>query len=176
VTAKNQYPCSISIAFRSPPKRKSTPPEVDLEKLCAFCCKEVDGSAAMDEHVRQRHLEAAFVCRLCSGKTRYDTDLLAVADHLRKEHGKDDVDGDEMKDYVHFPSNLRCIKCNMCGLLAHGQSEAELELHFNIFHEDVAFSTRHLDYLCRLCMKSGQNDSAKELDDHLLDRHPDETK
>ena len=75
-----------------------------------------------------------------------------------------------------FYRSLICIKCNLCGLLCHGQKEEDLELHFNVFHEDVKFSTQHLDYLCRICMIAGQNDSLNELKDHLYNAHPDEVK
>lgn len=87
------------------------------------------------------------------------------------DHGKGELDNEEVKDYTRYPRDLICIKCNMCSLLCHAQKEEDLELHFKIFHEDCDFSTQHLDYLCRLCMISGQNDSLKEVQEHIYQHH-----
>ena len=176
---------SIFLRSRSPkrapgsPRVKSEPVEIDLEKHCMFCCKQLESKSHMDEHVRQRHLEMAFVCRLCdTGSLHYEPDLPSIKDHLREDHGKDDddLDDENVKDFTRYPKSLICIKCNLCGLLCHGQREEDLELHFKIFHDDSTFSTQHLDYICRICMISGQHDSLKELKDHMYDTHPDDVK
>jgi len=159
------------------PKRKSSPVPIDLERHCVFCCKEVETKSLMDKHVRERHLEMAFICRLCeTGNIHYEPDLPSIKDHLKEDHGKEEMDNEDVKDYTRYPRSLMCIKCNLCGLLCHGQKEEDLELHFKVFHEDVQFSSQHLDYLCRICMMTGQNDSVNELKDHLFNRHPDEMK
>merc|ERR1719433_2470856 len=148
----------------SVPKRKSSPVPIDLDRQCNFCNKEVESKTLMEAHVRQRHLEMAFICRLCeTGNIHYETDLPSIKDHLKEVHGKDELDNEDVKDYTRYPRSLMCIKCNLCGLLCHGQKEEDLELHFKVFHEDVQFSSQHLDYLCRICMMTGQNDSVNEL-------------
>jgi predicted small metal-binding protein len=161
----------------APPKRDSSPVPIDLDRQCNFCNKEVESKALMEAHVRQRHLEMAFICRPCeTGNIHYEPDLPSIKDHLREDHGKDDLDNEDVKDYTRYPRSLMCIKCNLCGLLCHGQKEEDLELHFKVFHEEAHFSTQHLDFLCRICMISGQNDSLNELKDHLYNSHPDEVK
>ena len=127
--------------------------------------------------MRQRHLDVAFVCRLCDvGDHHYDPDLPSMKKHLRTEHSKDDLDNEDLMDYVRYPKNLACIRCNMCGLRCHAQEVRDLEMHFTIAHEESDFNTGHLDFLCRLCMEPGQNDSMNELKDHVYDRHPEEAK
>lgn len=82
--------CFIILLLRSPPppRRKAVavqPVDIDLDKHCVFCCKEMDSSSQMDDHVRQRHLETAFVCRLCdTGNHHYEADLPAIKDHLKE--------------------------------------------------------------------------------------------
>jgi len=160
-----------------PARRKSSPVNIDMDRQCVFCNKEVESKSLMEAHVRQRHLEMAFICRLCeTGNIHYEPDLPSIKDHLNQDHGKDDLDNEDVKDYTRYPRSLMCIKCNLCGLLCHGQKEEDLELHFKVFHEEAHFSTQHLDFLCRICMISGQNDSLNELKDHLYNAHPDEVK
>ena len=60
--------------------------------------------------------------------------------------------------------------------MCHAQKVEDLELHFNVAHPGSKFSDSHLDFLCRLCMHSGQNDTIEELKDHLYEKHPDEMK
>lgn len=99
-----------------------------------------------------------------------------MKDHLKEDHDKDDLNDEDVKDFTRYPKSLACIKCNLCGLLCHGQKEEDLEFHFKIYHEDSNFSTQHLDFICRICMITQQHDSMKELKDHLYDRHPDDMK
>ena len=145
---------------------------VDLEKQCSYCSKEIESKSKMDDHVRQRHLDVAFVCRLCdTGNHHYEPDLVAMKIHLKEVHEKED-DEDPM-DFVRYPKNLICIKCNLCGLLCHAQKTSDVELHFNIAHEELDFSSSHLQYLCRLCMSQGEFETMDEVRDHLEDKHPD---
>ena len=137
----------------------------------------MDTQGQMDDHVRQRHLDVAFVCRLCdTGTHHYEPDLPSIKDHLKEDHNKDDLDNEDVMDFVRFPRNLVCIKCNLCGLHSHAQKEEDMELHFNVVHGDSKYSSSHLDFLCRLCMLTGRNDTSEELKDHLFDKHPDEMK
>lgn len=165
-------------AGSGPPRRQSSPVNIDLDQHCVFCSKaEMESKSIMEAHVRQRHLEMAFICRLCeTGNIHYEPDLPSIKDHLKEDHSKDDLDNEDVKDYTRYPRSLLCIKCNLCGLLCHGQKEDDLELHFKVYHEEVHFSTQHLDFLCRICMISGQNDSQHELKEHLYNSHPDEMK
>ena len=58
----------------------------------------------MEAHVRQRHLEMAFICRLYeTGNIHYEPDLPSIKDHLREDHGKDDLDNEDVKDYTRYP-------------------------------------------------------------------------
>jgi len=167
---------------RSPAERSRevSPVEINLETHCVYCCKQVDNKSEMGDHVRKRHLDSSFVCRLCETGDKgfhFESDLPSAKDHLKHDHNKDDLDNeDDIMDYFRFPKNLYCIKCNLCGLMCHAQKVEDLELHFNVVHPGSKFSSSHLDFLCRLCMTSGQNDTMEELKDHLYDKHPDEMK
>ena len=58
----------------------------------------------MENHVRQRHLEMAFICRLCeTGNIHYEPDLPSIKDHLKEDHSKDDLDNEDVKDYTRYP-------------------------------------------------------------------------
>ena len=139
-----------------------------------YCCKQIEDKDEMEEHVRKRHLDVAFVCRLCeTGSHHFEPDLPSAQAHLKDAHGKDELDLEETMDYFRFPKNLVCIKCNLCGLLCHAQKVEDLEMHFNICHPGTKFSESHLDFLSRLDMKSGQFDAVEELEDHLQRKYPD---
>jgi hypothetical protein len=153
--------------------RASSPVIIDPEKQCSYCCKQLETRSKIEEHIRNRHLDVTFVCKLCdSGEHHYEPDLRSMKHHLRDKHDKT---GDS-SEYIRYPTNLQCIKCNMCGLMFHAQKISDLELHFNLAHPDCDFSDGHLDYLCRLCMSTGQNDTMDELRQHLEDEHPEELK
>ena len=77
-------------------------------------------------------------------------DLVSMKKHLKESHDKEDIDNEDPMDFVRYPKNLICIKCNMCGLLCHAQKISEVELHFNIAHEELDFNGSHLQFLCRL--------------------------
>ena len=156
--------------------REVSPVEINLETHCVYCCKQVDNPKEMGDHVKKRHADSSFVCRLCDGI--FEPDLPSAKNHLKRDHDKDESELglDQIMDYFRFPKNLSCIKCNLCGLMCHAQKVEDLELHFNVVHPGSKFSSSHLDFLCRICMSSGQNDTMEELKDHLYDKHPDELK
>merc|ERR1719411_654075 len=90
--------------------------------------------------------------------------------HLKESHDKEDIDNEDPMDFVRYPKNLICIKCNMCGLLCHAQKISEVELHFNIAHEELDFNESHLQFLCRICTK--EYESLDDVKDHLEEVHP----
>ena len=64
----------------------------------------MESKSIMEAHVRQRHLEMAFICRLCeTGNIHYEPDLPSIKDHLREDHSKDDLDNEDVKDYTRYP-------------------------------------------------------------------------
>jgi len=168
--SRSPFEWSPNRGGNSQPKRESTPPTIDLEKLCPFCPKELDSKALMETHIRQRHLDQCFICRL---DDHYELDLPSMIKYLKEVHGKEDLDDEEIKDYVRYPKSLICIKNNLSGHLFYGQKEEDCELHFKVYHPDVKFSTQHLDYISRIDMKTGQFDSLSELKDHLYKNYPD---
>jgi len=148
---------------------------VNIEHQCSYCSKEIDDKNKMDEHIRQRHLDVAFVCRLCdTGDHHYEPDLVSMKKHLKESHDKEDIDNEDPMDFVRYPKNLICIKCNMCGLLCHAQTLSEVELHFNIAHEELAFSESHLSFVCRISLK--EFESLDDVKDHLEENYPEELK
>ena len=93
-----------------PPKRNSSPVPIDLDRQCNYCNKELESKAQMEAHVRQRHLEMAFICRLCeTGNIHYESDLPSIKDHLKEDHGKDDLDDEAVKDYTRYPKYVKAI-------------------------------------------------------------------
>ena len=146
--------------------------EEDGKIRCPYCCKELDSIGVRESHIKQRHLDAAFVCKLCdTGDHHHEADLPAMKRHLKESHEKSGS-VEEIKDWVRFPRNFRCVKCNMCGTMFHAQEITDVEFHFKLAHEDCEFSTGHLDFLCRLCMTSGRHDTMDELQDHFQEEHP----
>ena len=64
----------------------------------------METKSIMENHVRQRHLEMAFICRLCeTGNIHYEPDLPSIKDHLKEDHSKDDLDNEDVKDYTRYP-------------------------------------------------------------------------
>ena len=58
----------------------------------------------MDEHIRQRHLDVAFVCRLCdTGDHHYEPDLVSMKTHLKEAHDKEDLEELDPMDFVVGP-------------------------------------------------------------------------
>ena len=92
-------------AASGPPRRASSPVHIDLDQHCVFCSKaEMETKTIMENHVRQRHLEMAFICRLCeTGNIHYEPDLPSIKDHLKEDHSKDDLDNEDVKDYTRYP-------------------------------------------------------------------------
>ena len=92
-------------AASGPPRRASSPVHIDLDQHCVFCSKaEMETKSIMENHVRQRHLEMAFICRLCeTGNIHYEPDLPSIKDHLKEDHSKDDLDNEDVKDYTRYP-------------------------------------------------------------------------
>ena len=92
-------------AGSGPPRRQSSPVHIDLDQHCVFCSKaEMESKSIMENHVRQRHLEMAFICRLCeTGNIHYEPDLPSIKDHLKEDHSKDDLDNEDVKDYTRYP-------------------------------------------------------------------------
>ncbi len=141
---------------------------------CPYCCKELDSKEVRESHIKQRHLDVAFVCKLCEvGDHHHETDLPAMEKHLRSEHDKGSTSISELKEWIRFPRNNCCLKCNMCSLMFHAQDVADLEFHFKLSHDDCEFTTGHLDFICRLCMSPGCHDTMDELKAHFQDEHPD---
>lgn len=102
------------------------------------------------------------------------SDLVSMKKHLKESHDKEDIDNEDPMDFVRYPKNLICIKCNMCGLLCHAQTLSEVELHFNIAHEELAFSESHLSFVCRISLK--EFESLDDVKDHLEENYPEELK
>ena len=99
-------------AGSGPPRRQSSPVNIDLDQHCVFCSKaEMESKSIMEAHVRQRHLEMAFICRLCeTGNIHYEPDLPSIKDHLKEDHSKDDLDNEDVKDYTRYPRLVHKLK------------------------------------------------------------------
>ena len=70
----------------------------------------MESKSIMEAHVRQRHLEMAFICRLCeTGNIHYEHDLPSIKDHLREDHSKDDLDNEDVKDYTRYPRLVQSL-------------------------------------------------------------------
>ena len=71
----------------------------------------MESKSIMEAHVRQRHLEMAFICRLCeTGNIHYEPDLPSIKDHLKEDHSKDDLDNEDVKDYTRYPRLVHKLK------------------------------------------------------------------
>ena len=90
--------------------------EINLETHCVYCCKQVDNKSEMGDHVRKRHLDSSFVCRLCETGDKgfhFESDLPSAKDHLKHDHNKDDLDNeDDIMDYFRYFLTLCIMRVN----------------------------------------------------------------
>jgi hypothetical protein len=65
------------------------------------------------------------------------------------------------------------MKCKYCCEHLYAQTEADLENHFRSEHKTVKNFSKHLDFLCRICMQCETHDTWNDLKQHLEDVHRD---
>ena len=155
------------------------PEESAKPKLtCNYCYESVGETETMlGIHIRDKHSEFIFRCMICPGDTKeFFHDEPSTYNHMVKEH-KSDAKFKSWRSHVSSPKDLRCIKCQLCAsAYFYGEGGVDIEAfkrgHFAVKHADSSFHQGHLDFLCRICMRPGENDDEDELKDHLKEQHP----
>lgn len=137
---------------------------------CMYC---FSSEEAIDQHIRQKHCEDAFLCNICSVETtnRHFTDQEQLEKHMTDVHSADSR-FKSWKEFMEVPKDLRGIKCNYCISSFFGVSEEDVVTkHFEKKHKQLSNSRGHLHFLCRICMSGEEFDSQEELHDHLRVEH-----
>lgn len=110
---------------------------------CHFCPDQFRTLSIRKNHMLRDHQSLLFQCALCTFHNMYRRDLVW---HLKQHHRKNDLSDQRLiKEYVHWPKDLRKIMCSKC-------SETEA-------HENAVW------------MAVDPNEITKELKAHADQRH-----
>ena len=78
---------------------------------CHYCPDVFRTPAYRKNHMLQHHQKFLFQCALCTFHNMYRRDL---AWHLREHHRKNFADDVLVREFVHWPEDMRKIMCGKC--------------------------------------------------------------
>ena len=126
-----------------------------------------DGSP--EEHVRKRHRELSFSCKMCGKSGPLFADLSELRRHAESAHADKSSD-----DCTVAPADLRSVRCQLCDSAFHCAGLMEMRGHFESRHPSEEFHGGFLEWRCRLCCNGDDEkefDDEEELSAHIADEH-----
>ena len=142
---------------------------------CSYCGdKVVKTGNAEQMHVRNKHLELSFRCKMCKGKQTCYERLEDVERHLEERHGWHSDNGKIKAVQVHMPGDkgdllgfawVRCKRLG-CGFTGIGM-KAETLRHQAKDHNGGGI--KYFNIFCRICVSSKKVDKSTEVFDDASD-------